>query len=149
MGYVQELRSLVGRRPLILPGAEVIVVDERGRVLLQKRADNGLWAIPGGYLEPGESFEEAARREVREEAGIEVGRLELLDIFSGSEFFYRYPNGDEVYNVSAAYIAREHSGETSTDAESVDAGFYPLDRLPGPVIFLNQIVLDRYLEKYG
>ena len=148
MGYVQDLRALVGHRPLILPGAEVIVLDRQGRVLLQKRRDNGLWAIPGGYLEPGESFNEAAQREVREETGIEVGSLELLDIFSGKEFYYRYPNGDEVYNVSAAFVARNFQGKIAIDEESLEAGFFDLNGLPGPVIFLNQIVLDRFKQKY-
>ena len=56
MGYIEELRALVGSRPLILPGASVLVVDARGHILLQRRADSGLWGIPGGMMEPGESY---------------------------------------------------------------------------------------------
>jgi 8-oxo-dGTP pyrophosphatase MutT (NUDIX family) len=148
MGYVSELRELVGTRPLILPGAEVLVFDQQGRLLLQKRSDTGDWAIPGGMMEPGETFEETARREVLEETGLTLGELEFLEIYSGEQFFYRYPHGDEVYNVSVAYIAREFHGNLSTDAESSALGFYPIDGLPGPLIFLNRLVLEDYLKKF-
>ncbi|HLA24624.1 MAG TPA: NUDIX domain-containing protein [bacterium] len=67
MGYVGDLRLLVGTRPLILVGAAVIVRDKRGAILLQRRVDNNKWSLPGGALEPGETLAEAARREVLEE----------------------------------------------------------------------------------
>jgi len=146
MGYVAELRQLVGTRPLILVGAEVLVFDGQGRLLVQKRSDTGDWAIPGGMMEPGETFEETARREVLEETGLEIGELELLGIYSGPKFYYQYPHGDEVYNVSAAYITRTFRGELTADFESTSLGFYPLDALPGPLIHLNQLVLDDYFR---
>ena len=149
MGYVSDLRKLVGARPLILVGSEVLVFDPQGRILLQRRADTGEWAIPGGMMEPGETLEETARREVEEETGLKPGTLELFNIYSGPDFFYRYPHGDEVYNVSAAFICREYSGNLSTDDESTEVGFYPLDSLPGKLIFLNQAVLDDYLGRQG
>jgi 8-oxo-dGTP pyrophosphatase MutT (NUDIX family) len=147
MGYVSELRQLVGTRPLILPGAEVLVFDPMGRLLLQKRTDTGEWAIPGGMMEPGESFEETARREVKEETGLSLGELKLIGIYSGKEFYYRYPHGDEVYNVSAAFVAHEFFGALTTDDESTMLGFFALDSLPGPLIFLNNLVLEDYLKK--
>jgi 8-oxo-dGTP pyrophosphatase MutT (NUDIX family) len=73
MSYVQELRALIGHRLLILAGATVIVRDAAGRVLMQRRSDNGQWGLPGGALEPGESLEETGRREVWEETGVRVG----------------------------------------------------------------------------
>jgi 8-oxo-dGTP pyrophosphatase MutT (NUDIX family) len=145
MGYISELRALVGPRPLILVGSEVLILDAHNRLLLTHRADNGLWAIPGGMMEPGESLEDTVRREAREECGLVLGELEFFTLCSGPEFYYRYPHGDEVYNVSAAFICRDFSGDISTDEESTAAGFFPLDAFPGPVIFLNQIVIDRFL----
>jgi 8-oxo-dGTP pyrophosphatase MutT (NUDIX family) len=149
MGYVSEIRKLVGTRPLILAGAEVLVFDPQGRLLLQRRSDTGDWAIPGGMMEPGESFEETARREVKEETGLEIGDLELLNIYSGSDFYFKYPNGDEVYNVSAAFVTTSYHGYLETDAESTSLGFYALDDLPGSLISLNQAVLDDYLKRHG
>jgi 8-oxo-dGTP pyrophosphatase MutT (NUDIX family) len=145
-GYVAELRRLVGTHPLILVGAEVLVFDHQNRLLLQRRADTGDWAIPGGMMEPGETLEETARREVKEETGLDLGQLEFLKMYSGQDFYYRYPHGDEVYNVSAAYLTREFSGQLKADSESTELGFYSLDALPGALISLNQRVLDEYLR---
>ena len=86
MGYVKELRKLVGNRPLILPGAVVIILNEQNEMLLQHRSDGG-WGLPGGIMELGESMEETARREVQEETGLVVGELELMGIFSGEDYF--------------------------------------------------------------
>ena len=69
--YIMDLRRLVGHRPLLMPAASVILEDGDGRVLLQLRADNGLWCYHGGAVELDEVVEDAARRELREETGLE------------------------------------------------------------------------------
>ncbi|HCQ90626.1 MAG TPA: DNA mismatch repair protein MutT, partial [Clostridium sp.] len=95
MNYVEELRSIVGHRPLILVGAVVIIIDNRNRILLQKRKTTsyGMWGIPGGLMELGESTEDTARREVLEETGLTVGKVKLIDVFSGPESLVKVPNG--------------------------------------------------------
>ncbi|WP_027890975.1 NUDIX hydrolase [Calidithermus chliarophilus] len=131
MGYIAELRKLVGSRPLIMAGAGVLVLDGAGRLLLQKRVDNGLWSFIGGSMEPGETFEQTARRELWEEAGLEAGALRLLEVVSGPEFFYRYPNGDEVYNVGVLFLALEVRGSPRTDpSEGLELRYFGLDALP-------------------
>jgi 8-oxo-dGTP pyrophosphatase MutT (NUDIX family) len=107
MGYVQELRLLVGHRPLIIPGAAVLIVDQQGGLLLQHRKDNQQWGLIGGSMEVGESLEETARRETFEETGLELDELEWFGLFSGQELIYEYPNQDIVVNVVAVYIARQ------------------------------------------
>ena len=97
MDYMQELRALVGHRPVLVPGAAILILDDAGKVLLHRRGDDDLWSLPGGALEPGESLEEAARREAAEEVGLTLGELTLVDVFSGPEFFHEYPNGDQVF----------------------------------------------------
>lgn len=148
MNYVQELRALVGHTPLILVSAGVLLFDDVGRVLLQRRTDDGLWSIPGGAMEPGESLEDTARREVREEVGVEVGELTLVCVYSGSEYFHRYPNGDEMYNVGAVYAARGMCGTpTSAAAETSELAFFDLAALPADLGDISRRVLDRYLRR--
>src|SRR3954453_7449849 len=93
MGYVETMRALVGSRPLLLVAAGVVVQAPDGKVLLQRRTDDSLWGLPGGALEPGESLEDAARRELLEETGLVASELTLLDVYSGADFFLEYPNG--------------------------------------------------------
>lgn len=131
MGYIMELRRKIGREPLFMPGGGVFFVDGDGRVLLQRRRDNGLWAGTGGALEPGETFEDAARREAYEELGLVPGRLELLNIYSGESQHYIYPNGDEVYVVAAVHLCRDWTGTLRVDeAECLDARFFTVEELP-------------------
>ncbi|MGP4060329.1 NUDIX hydrolase [Halobacillus sp. H74] len=130
MDYVRELRRLVGHRPLILPGAVVIIINENGEILLQHRTDGG-WGLPGGLMELGESLEQTARREVSEETGLRIGSLQLLDIFSGEVYHFKVDNGDELYSVTAVYMTKEIDGELSPDPkESIGLSFFPAYRLP-------------------
>ncbi|MBN8191788.1 NUDIX hydrolase [Bacillus sp. NTK074B] len=130
MNYVKDLRKLVGTRPLILPGAVVIILNEQHEVLLQHRTDGG-WGLPGGLMELGESLEETARREVKEETGLEVGELTLVNIFSGQDYYFKVSNGDELYSVTAVYVTEDVSGKIEVDeTESVAVQFFKLDDLP-------------------
>jgi 8-oxo-dGTP pyrophosphatase MutT (NUDIX family) len=131
MGYILELRKLVGSRPLIQVGAKTVVLDQLNRVLLIQRADNGKWAFPSGSMEPGESLEDTARRELLEETGLQAGTLVFMACVSGPEHYYQYPNGDEVYNVTAEYITREVSGKLKADGDEVtELRFFALDQIP-------------------
>ena len=82
-------------------------------------------------MELGESLEETAARELWEEAGLKAERFELIDILSGRELFFRYPNGDETYTVIALYKAVGVSGELQiNDDESRCLKYFPIDALP-------------------
>lgn len=130
-GYIMGLRKIVGHRPLLQVGASVIVEDDRGWVLLQKRADNRCWGYAGGSVELDEPVEEAARRELFEETGLTAGKLELFGVFSGKELHYIYPNGDEVSNVDIVFVCREYSGILKCqDGESEELRFFPPDGIP-------------------
>jgi 8-oxo-dGTP diphosphatase len=79
-----------------VPCVGAVVRDESGRILVVRRArppTEGLWSIPGGRVEPGETLAEAARREVREETGLDV---EVQEVLGGVEI----PHGDNVYDVA-------------------------------------------------
>lgn len=147
MGYVRELRKLVGNRPLILPGAVVIILNEQNEILLQHRSDGG-WGLPGGIMELGESMEATARREVQEETGLVVGELELMGIFSGEDFFLKVANGDELYSVTAVYASRDITGEIVIDGvESLDVQYFPLKELPKELASGARSYIEPYLSK--
>ncbi len=61
-------------------GADALIVDSRSRVLLVRRADDRLWAMPGGWVEPGETPAAAAEREAFEETGLVVRVLALAEV---------------------------------------------------------------------
>ncbi|HEY3345894.1 MAG TPA: NUDIX domain-containing protein [Anaerolineaceae bacterium] len=147
MGYISELRTLVGHRPLLMVGAGIIFLDERNRALLFRREDNGLWSITGGALEPGETVEETARREAFEETGLAAGDLELLGVFSGPESFHTYPNGDQVYNVTIVYLSRLPRGEMRfLDGEVTEVGTFSAQDLPGEISPPDRPILQAYVH---
>ncbi|MHB0886871.1 MAG: NUDIX hydrolase [Bacillota bacterium] len=147
MSYIAELRALIGHRPLVLAGACAIVLDERDRLLMQRRTDSGAWGVPGGCTEVGETTEDTAIRETAEETGLEVGGLVLFGVFSGLATFHRYPNGDEVWNVTVAYLTRYFHGEVSPrDGEGLEARFFDLEALPEDTAPPIRPILGRLVE---
>ena len=73
--YLGQLRAVVGHRMLLVPGARVVLENHRGEILLQQRSDFGVWGLPGGNAEIGESLATVAMREVQEETGLSVSNL--------------------------------------------------------------------------
>jgi 8-oxo-dGTP diphosphatase len=96
---------------------DVVIPTERGVVLIRRGSEpfKGRWALPGGFVEIGETVEEAADREAAEETGLAVEVARLVGVYSEPE---RDPRG---HNVSVAFTARVLSGElsASTDASEV------------------------------
>lgn len=129
--YIKDLRKIVGHRPLLQCGASILLENDAGEVLLEKRTDNGSWCYPGGSVELNESTESAARRELTEETGLVAGELELFGVFSGPEYAYTYPNGDQVSNVDVVYLCRRWTGTLRPQPGEVEElRFFPVSSLP-------------------
>lgn len=120
MDYILQLRQFIGHRPILMVGAAILLLDGENRLLMLKRSDIGRWGIPGGALELGEVVENAARREAFEEANLEIGEMSLFGVFSGPKLYYKYPSGDEVYNVSIVYMSRDWRGEIKLNQEHTE-----------------------------
>ena len=103
----------------------------KNEILLQKRADNGLWGYPGGSMELKDTFESCARREVLEETGLVCGKMEHFMNVSGEEEHYIYPNGDEIYAAEEVFLCRDFSGTYKLQEEEVtELRYFALDQLP-------------------
>ncbi|MBI2332179.1 MAG: NUDIX domain-containing protein, partial [Chloroflexi bacterium] len=124
-----------------------LVLDSNHRLLMMRRSDSDNWGVPGGAMELGESTEQTARRELLEETGLEVDELSLFGVFSGKELYYRYPSGEEVYNVSIVYLA--HVTEETIqflDGEHYASQYFDLADLPENVSPPIKPILRRLLE---
>ena len=133
MNYLEEIRKFIGHRPLLMVGATVLILDNENRLLLLKRVDNEAWGPPGGAVEPGELVEEAAKRETFEETDLVLRELTLFNVFSGPEQYYRYQNGDEVYNVTIVYLCRNTVGKVPLSDEHMEWRYFPLNDIPSPL----------------
>lgn len=91
---------------LLQDGATAIIVNDKGQILLQSRADNDRWGLPGGCQELGERFEDTVIREVKEETNLDVSEenLELIAIVFGNSRRNEYHNGEVVINNTALYM---------------------------------------------
>jgi ADP-ribose pyrophosphatase YjhB (NUDIX family) len=78
LGYIEEIRELVGHKPIILNSALVIIKNKEEQVLLEYRNDTNNWGLPGGYMEPCETFEDTITRELAEELNVEIGNLHFF-----------------------------------------------------------------------
>lgn len=128
----------------IRPGIAVIIIDEEKRVLLQKRSDVGLWGIPSGHVEPGETVAEAAIREVQEETNLHIRILKLIGVYSepNSQVF-KYPNGRTVHFITTCFLAEVIEGQLRCNSsESLDVRFFPITDLPSGLLDMHPKWLD-------
>lgn len=113
--------------------ASAVVVDGRGRILMQRRRDNGLWALPGGGMDLGDSLPGTAVREVREETGLDVEITGLVGTYTDPRHVIAYTDGEVRRQFNVCFTARIVGGELAVSDESTEVRFVApeeLDRLP-------------------
>ena len=99
---------------------DAVIFDGRGRVLLIRRANppfEGQYALPGGFVDVGETVEQACRRELQEEAGIAVGRLDLIGVYSDPR---RDPRGHTCSVASLGRVADTVTPQAGDDAAAAE-----------------------------
>jgi ADP-ribose pyrophosphatase YjhB (NUDIX family) len=127
--FIVALRTRIGHDPLPLAGVTGVVLDDDDRLLLVRRADNGLWSLVTGCLDPGEQPAIGLVREIGEETAVEavIERLvsvEALDLIV-------CPNGDQVYWLDMTFRCRAVGGRARVnDDESVEVAWFDLDKVP-------------------
>jgi 8-oxo-dGTP pyrophosphatase MutT (NUDIX family) len=132
--FIQDIRAKAGSTLLLMPGVVMVVFDDRGRVLLNQRADTGKWALVSGIPDPGEQPAEAAVREIEEETGVHALVERVLSVFTNEPVVYG--NGDQAQYIDIVLRCRAVGGEARVnDDESLDVRWFALDELPplGPI----------------
>lgn len=142
--YISTIRKYIGHKPLLTVGAWLLVVNEKNEVLMQLRSDFNSWDFPGGTMELGETIEEVARRELKEETNLELDDLKVLDVFSGKDTYRKYPNGDELYVVSVLCEIRQFHGDLKiNDDESKKLKWFRVEEIPKNLSPVTQRFIDK------
>lgn len=130
-------------------GVAVIILNEENQVLLQKRADVGLWGIPSGHIEIGETVSEAAMREVKEETNLEIRIKKLIGVYSDpNSQVFTYPNGNVVHFITTCFLAEITGGELKCNSdESLEIKFFGQQNLPQDLLKMHPRWLKDALAK--
>lgn len=117
----------------LVPAASVVVVDDAGRILLQRRTDNGMWALPGGKHELGESLAQCGIRETREETGIDVEIIGIVGTYTNPGHVFAYDDGEVRQEFSICLLGRPVGGQLRVSDESFEVAWFTptqVDELP-------------------
>lgn len=140
--YLGQLRSLIGDRLVLMPGARIIIENPAGEVLIEHRADFRLWGLPGGAAEVGEPLERTIAREVMEETGMALGVVTAFGFASDPQIeTVTFPNGDRCQYFSLLFHTRDYYGEPRPmDGEALELRWCHPDALPEMVPNMRRTV---------
>jgi 8-oxo-dGTP pyrophosphatase MutT (NUDIX family) len=140
---IMQPETDVSKATELRPSVAAIIRNADGHVLLQRRSDNGLWGLPGGSVEIGESVSTAILREVWEETGLTVEVDRLVGVYSDPSFqVFRYPDGNVVHYINTLFTCRIAGGNLRTCEESLDLQFFDPARLPEPMLATHRIRVE-------
>jgi 8-oxo-dGTP pyrophosphatase MutT (NUDIX family) len=148
INYSRWLRSYVGHQRLLQLSASAFITNEHGHVLLGRRADVMLWAPPSGIVQLGETPADTIVREVHEETGLRAEPTRLIGLYTGPEFEWTYPNGDQAQIITAFFACKVLDGNINPDdREFVSLGYYPQDALPSLLPRFVRLVRDAFAQR--
>lgn len=129
--------NAIGWTKLITPhvGANVAIFDDTGRVLLTRRQDNGLWCLPGGHMDIGETLKQTALREAQEETGLTIQLDRLVGLYSSYYPPGTFGDNSPAHNILVAlFRAHATGGELTLNDEVTELGWFAPDDLPEDLI---------------
>jgi ADP-ribose pyrophosphatase YjhB (NUDIX family) len=130
MEYWQTLRQLTGQETLIIPSAAGAIMRD-GQVLLVRHGLLKKWQLPGGMHEVGESIQETAEREIREELGLNLKAESLVGVYSGARWLIEYPDGSKIQQLMCFFMmVGDLSPIRIQESEITAYEFFELDQIP-------------------
>ena len=148
--YIKTMRQLIGSRPMLLPGVRALIFNPRGEILLLRRLDMPRWCLPSGSVELEETALDALKREVAEETSLVVLKAEPMGLYSGPTQRFTYPNGDEIYCFSIAFVVRQWEGEPRPDGiEGSELRFFEMSQLPDDLVATHKPTIEDYAHYRG
>jgi 8-oxo-dGTP diphosphatase len=127
--FIANLRSKIGNDLLLLPSVSAIILDDAGRVLLQRARDDGKWYVIGGSMEPGEQPAQTVVREVKEETGLDVEPPRITGVYASE--MVTYANGHRCEFVATVFLCRVIGGTLCVaDDESLEFRYFDPLALP-------------------
>ncbi|MBB1245035.1 NUDIX domain-containing protein [Streptomyces durbertensis] len=131
----------------LVVAASAVVVDEAGRVLMQRRRDSGLWALPGGAMEVDESLPGAAVREVKEETGLDVEITGFVGTYTDPRHIIAYSDGEVRRQFNVCFVARLLGGTLAVSEESTEVRFVAVEELGAlPMHHTQRLRIRHFLE---
>ncbi|MEU7699198.1 NUDIX hydrolase [Streptomyces sp. NPDC020472] len=131
----------------LVVAASAVVTDERGRILLQRRRDNDLWALPGGGMDMGDSLPGTAVREVKEETGLDVEITGLVGTYTDPRHVIAYSDGEVRRQFNVCFRARVTGGDLRISDESTELRFVDQEELDAlPMHHTQRLRLSHFLE---
>jgi ADP-ribose pyrophosphatase YjhB (NUDIX family) len=125
-----------------LPTVDLIIEYNKGIILIKRRNPPEGWALPGGFVDSGESLEDAAVREAKEETGLDVDLLRQFHTYSAPDRDPRH------HTITTVYIARAEGKAVAGD-DAKEIGVFSKDMLPGQIAFDHrEIINDYYTGRY-
>ncbi len=130
--HLGQLRKIVGNCLLLVPGARIIILDSRQRILLQRRRDFKVWGLPGGNAEEGEDLMSVITREVAEETGLRLLDAQPFGFGSTPELeTFTFPNGDRTQHFVLNFYCHRFKGIAKvSDDESTEIKWFSSSELP-------------------
>jgi len=122
------------------PTVDIIIeMENKGIVLIRRKNPPVGWAIPGGFVDYGESLEDAAIREAREETGLDV-------ILQRQMHTYSHPDRDPRHHAISTVFIASATGTPSAADDAVEVGVFTKETLPSPLVFDHAEILGDYFS---
>jgi 8-oxo-dGTP pyrophosphatase MutT (NUDIX family) len=140
----------IGKMGKIRLGCSAVLLDEnREKVLVTRRADNGQWCLPSGGAEAGESVIETCEREVQEETGLIVQVTRLTSVFGSPDRLVIYDDGNQFQFVILNFEVKWISGQPGLSDETIEIGFYSIPEIERMDIFSHhkQFIFDTLADQ--